>query len=489
MFCKRFLLLAVVCALPLSATTTPKADDKPSNSEKKESQNKKEATNKVNDKRCALFQAFEHALITNKDILAMEYEIRAGHEGYISVRSAMFPTMAANAGYNARYGEAWTPDVPEGDPGKRGSSKSREKEYGITTKLNLFHGGADLAAIKEVDLQIRARWSKYEATKQKVLREVAAYYFEIYAKMQELLHIKALLESRHESLKVAQEMYKTGGAKYLDVAQASASCAEVEAKLAKAESDYQSLRAKFTEISGFVLPIKLDAPKQLFNTSMTVKQGIDLAMRRNPNIIAAADSLAAAREAAKKPVAKSLPTVDFQYSYGYHLTKADQANNHNNNSRDHAFRVVAAIPIYDAGVGRSEKRQAQELVSKAAVENEKAIEETRTEITSTWAALVSAQRNIESAKAAVEARELALKVTEEEYNAGLKIVNDVLKAQQELFEAKFLAIQAEKEYFVGQCSAIALIGGMNPHNLKLKVDQHSENSLQAHFAETKMRVL
>jgi outer membrane protein TolC len=306
--------------------------------------------------------------------------------------------------------------------------------------------------------------------------------------MQELRHIEALLESRKESLKVAQERYKTGEAKYLDVVQASAGCAESDAKLAKANADYETCRAKFAEISGYVLPLTLNAPEKMFDTEMAIKQAIDLAMRNNPNIIASANALAAAREAAKKTLGKLFPTIDVSYSFNQSKSNPAQTDGHHSNSRGHVVGLTAKIPIYDGGVGRSENRQAQEFVSKAAVENAKVIEETKTEIISTWAALSAAQRNLASVRAAVSARELALKVTEEEYQAGFKIVNDVLKAQQELFEAKYLEIQAEKEYFVSQCTAIALIGRMNPRYLKLEVAPGPGFSYEDHFKGVKSRL-
>ncbi|MDR1288793.1 MAG: TolC family protein [Holosporales bacterium] len=485
MFCRKFLLLAGICCwLPVAAESESDASNEQSDSQAENAQKKGDTKKKAKSNRCILFDAFELALMTNKDILALEYEIRAFAESYAQKRAAMLPTVGAKTGFSASNTDNWVPGA--GAPAN--NQRETMNEAGLFVNYRIFHGLSDLAAIKEFDCQARAQWSKYEAIKQKVLREVAAYYFEIYAKMQELLHIRALLKSRQESLKVAQEMYNTGGAKYLDVAQASASCAEVEAKLAKANSDYQSLRAKFTELSGFVLPFTLSAPKQLFDTSMSLKQGTDLAMRYNPNIIASADNLAAAREAEKKPLGKLLPAVDIHAGQNIHSKNPKQVQGRLND-RELVFRIEATWTIFDAGAGRSEKRQMAALVSKAAVENQKVIEEVRTELVSTWAALAAANRNLESSKVAVEARELALKVTEEEYRAGLKILNDVLKAQQELFEAKYLAIQAEKEYFVSQCAANALIGRMNPRYLKLEMASGSEFSCKDHFDEVKSRIV
>lgn len=479
LFIKKFLLLLSICSVASFASESP--SDVSEKKVNKQIEKKKEQKN-------ALFLALENALINNKEILSAQRELMAVHENHVSVSSAFKPNISANTTYQAANTDNWNSSLSGEDATKaKYNSKDNKKSAGIVVKQNLFRGLADVAALKETDLQIRAKWSNYEAIKQKVLRDVAAYYFEIIAKKEEIAHLKALLDSRRESVDVAKEMHTSGAAKYLDVAQANASYAETEAKLSKAESDLSSLSAKFEELTGMVVPVNITTPEKFFDTSLTVKQGIDIAMKHNPGIIAAADALAAAREAIKKPNAKLMPSIDASYSFDQSIdtgSKPDRFKNNPRSQRGHTITVGMTIPIYDGGVGRAEKRQASEMATKAAVDKEKTINETKTEITSAWASMSAARENIASAKKAVEARELALHDTEEEYKAGLKITNDVLKAQQELFEAKYIETQAEKEYFVSQCSATALVGRMNARYLKIK---DSDFSYKSHFAKTRSR--
>ncbi|MDR1233734.1 MAG: TolC family protein [Holosporales bacterium] len=464
----------------MSASDPPRYDSKQKNTNDQsndESQSKDDIQEKKKVFRDSiLFKALESAAIHNKDILMGQSDVVSIHEEQVKAASAFRPGVRASAEYDHEEKDVWTP----------GANKSPRERINtpkgvFTISQNLFHGMADLANINSIEKHIRAMWSKFEATKQKVFREVAAYYFEVYAKMREILHIKSLLKSRSSSLDVAQEMFKTGAAKYLDVAQASAGCAEIQAKLAKANAEYSTLRAKFTELTGFVLPEDLDAPEKLFDDTMKLQQGIDLALKYNPNIIAANDSLLSAKEAVRKPLGKLLPSVDVSYSF----ERSKMPTSGNIQNRNHKVSLTATFPLYDGGVGRAERRQAIEAASKSAVEKAKIVEETKTEVQSTWANMEASRSNLASSREAVKARELALRDTEEEYRAGLKIMNDVLKAQQELFEAKFLAMNAEKEYFVSQCSANALIGRMNAKFLKFKTPEFDYRS---HYTETKRRI-
>jgi outer membrane protein TolC len=174
-----------------------------------------------------LFAALESALKRNKEILSAQDELMALHENHVSASASFRPTVSANTQYQAVDKKTWR-SKSAGD-----GARSNARSYGLTVKQNIFHGFADIAALNEVDFNIKAKWSAYETTKQNVLRNVAICYFVVIAKKQEIVHLNVLLNSRRESIAVAAEMHRTGVVKYLDVAQAEASYAETVSKLAK----------------------------------------------------------------------------------------------------------------------------------------------------------------------------------------------------------------------------------------------------------------
>ncbi|MDR2667308.1 MAG: TolC family protein [Holosporales bacterium] len=429
-----------------------------------------------------LFAALESALRNNREILSAQDELMALHENHVSASASFRPTVSANTQYQSVDKKMWR-SKSSGD-----GARNNVRSYGLTLKQNIFHGFADVAALNEVDFNIKAKWSAYETTKQNVLRNVAICYFVVIAKKQEIVHLNVLLDSRKESISVATEMHRTGVAKYLDVAQAEASYAETMSKLAKAEAEYASYMAQFEEISGYKMPDGAVAPGKLFDDAMSEKQALDIAVKHNPGIIAATNVLQAAKAAVKKINPEFTPSLDMTCSFDHsvELTKrgsgenADQAKN-KYNTRGCTFGVALTVPIYDGGAVRAEKRKHVKMASKAAVDREKAIEELKTQISSVWASITAAKKNLVAAKSAVKARELALHDTNEEYKAGVKIMKDVLEAQGQLFEAKYLEIQAEQEYFSNQCKANALVGRMDARYLKVK---DGDFSYKKHFAET-----
>ncbi|MDR2074849.1 MAG: TolC family protein [Holosporales bacterium] len=454
---------------------------------------------RVNNENGLLF-FLESAMANNKDILIAQSELKISHENYNLAVASFKPTVEANVGYDIGHDNRWNSTfVPaeenSGYPKGTNMAKMRDtserssvKKAGVIAKYNIFRGGADNGALEETNAAIKAQWSEYEALKQKVLCSVTTVYLEICAKQEEIKHIKSLLDVRVDGMKMVTEKYNSGEEKYVSVMQAKAACAETEAQLAKAEAEDKALRAQLKELTGVLVPLHLIAPEKLFNTDMKEPQAIDLALRQNPQIVASTDKLRAAKEAVRKPNSSMCPSIDLIYKYDQSVDSAHKkgSNLDPRRHRGNAVGISMTIPMYDGGVGRAKKRQAVENVVKVANERKKAIEETKAGVVKVWSEKQAAQQNLDSTKTAIEARQLALHDTEEEYKAGIKVMNDVLEAQQKLFEAQFANVQAQKNYYVSQCNALALIGKMTPKDLKLKAQ---EFDYREHSEKTKEKVV
>ncbi|MDR0942029.1 MAG: TolC family protein [Holosporales bacterium] len=416
-----------------------------------------------------LFAAMESALKNNKETLAMEKDLMADHEEHVIAMSRFRPDVSANTKYQASGSKAWS--SLKNFKAKPSRSNSRLKTYGVEVKQNLFRGGADAAGLKEADLRIGAKQYQYEEKKQEVLDKTATYYYAIVAKAEEIENLKVLYNSRKESIDVAEKMFEAGAAKELDVLQAKAAAAETEAKLTKAKSEYIAYCSEFEELTGYKMPFTPTGFVMLFNESISENQAIDIALKRNPKIIRYAETLSAAKAAIKKVNTEFTPSVDASYSfnqaYDSSTKKGNRVGDKKFNSKEHSFTIGLTLPIYDGGQERAKKRQYIDLAERAAVEKEKETENIKTQIHSEYAALRAAKQNIDSAQEAVAMRERALQDTQKEYKVGAKIMDDVLKAQGELCEAKSLVTQAKKEYFTAQGKLKTLIGEMNPQRLKI----------------------
>ncbi|MDR1390878.1 MAG: TolC family protein [Holosporales bacterium] len=414
-----------------------------------------------------LFMALESALRNNREILSIREELKATHEARVIASSGFRPTLALEGKVQTEKTKRW-----QNLQGDRRTNPSRSG--GLVLKQNLYHGGKDVMSVREVDAKVKASWENYEAKKQLILRDISIVLFSIIAKKEEASYLRSLLSARKENIEVAERMLASGAAREVDVAQAKAGYAETEAKLAKAVSDCVAHCAQFEEMTGCMVPDKLPLPEKLLDDSMPEGQAIDIAFKNNPALLATVHELDAARASVKKTISEFLPSLDATYSI-------DQTHTHSEGGkRGQTFALSATFQIYDGGVARSDKRKAEDLAVKASVDKEKVLNEIKTQMLSCYAALKSAKQNLKSMETAVNARNIALSNTQQEYKAGLKIMKDVLDAQEQLFEVVYMKIQAENEYFSTQCKILALLGRMNAKFLKIT---DSDFDYRTHYAE------
>jgi outer membrane protein len=386
--------------------------------------------------------------------------------------SAMRPAVNIRGGYKLTDKSNWRLDDNNAFRNKNdgsGFSTTRKGDVhgGVVVKQNLFHGGADAAHIEGVDYKIKAKESGIEAEKQKILLEVATIYFRILSKKNEVQHIQAHIDSMKSLLNVVSEREKTGEAKYAEVMEAQAGLAKAESKLANAQAEYKSLRAEIEEKIGGPIAEDIVCPQQLFDDRMGEKQAFDIALKQNPNVIAVADNLRAAKHGIREAGRGLSPSVDLSYAYDHnfdHLVKHRAPDS----NRNHTVSLDVSFPLYDGGQAVNQRKQAVEAATKASIEKEKVFDEIKMQIISVMASMVASKKGIESGRVAVGAQEHSLHDTEEEYNAGVKIITNVLDAQEKLLEAKTIEVEAQKSYLLAQCRMLSLLGLMNVKGLKLQ---------------------
>lgn len=416
-------------------------------------------------KRDFLLYAFESALKNNKEISSDKQDIKAKEQEMQMRMSAFRPQVAAHAGYT--YGERRSWKSPK--HGATNKSDIDDKTAGLTVKQNVFNGGSSIASVKECRMTLAAQNSEHRAKIQKIFNDIAVLCGEIATKKKEIEHLNVLFDARNSCVSVAKERHAAGDVKYLEVSQANAASDETQSRIQKTEAEYVELCAKFEEATGIPVPENIDIPTTQFLNfdEKTVEQAMKLALQDNPSILAAVDRCAAAKAAVGTVNAKFSPSVDLQAGCEYDLDKKFGAQKGQDDSKTNCtVGVVLSVPLYEGGAGLAARRQYQDIAVKAAIDKDRTIAGVKTSIVSIWAANSAAKRRIESSKKAVKHCVLALQDTQEEYRAGLKIIKDVLDAQQQLFEARFSLIQAEKVYFISQCNGAAVLGKLLPLSLR-----------------------
>ena len=431
----------------------------------------------------SLIKYMEAALKNNKDIRSSQAGLLATQEDHNISKSNLFPKLNAVGSFNK--GRSWSEsrnDLTNPYYKNKSITDTSRAQAGLSLGYNIFKGGADLSAIKESDSKIYAAQRKHDATVQTVLNSVIQYYFELIAKQVEIELLDSLLKSRQNNIDVSKDMLNAGSAKDADVAQAQAGYAETEAKIAKAKAEFDTYKAKLEEITCIPVDKNFDIPEKILQQKITLKTALDMAIKYNPQILEANAKCQSAKATANTLDADFAPSLDLtaEMTGDYNLSTRKPDDNNFTNSDAKTFnpgaRLSLNVPLVDGGKSTARKRQNNALVTQALIEKGKIMQTVKSEIISNLAYLDAAEKSIASSRTAIEAHTLALKCVEEEYQAGTKMMSNVLESQDKLFESKLVFTNATKDRFVKECTLLSLVGKLTYNTLKIQNTGFDYNS-------------
>ena len=177
-----------------------------------------------------------------------------------------------------------------------------------------------------------------------------------------------------------------------------------------------------------------------------ISQWVETALANSPVIAAALHAKDVAQAEYKSKRSAHMPTLDLIGSYQDRDTTDESAFSQGDLSSS-SVSIKLEIPIYSGGKISAERRQAKQLELQAEdnynLRKREVIQNTRNlyRVVNTDVARVSAQ------KQSIHSAEEALKATEAGYDAGTRVIIDVLTAQQALYGAKRDYANARYDYF------------------------------------------
>lgn len=136
-------------------------------------------------------------------------------------------------------------------------------------------------------------------------------------------------------------------------------------------------------------------------------------------------------------------------------------------SRVETVGLRAVIPLYQAGIKRSEIRQAKYNAKRLAYESEEAERRIRQNVLSNYRSYLAAKEEIEIRHAEIKATEEALKGVTEEVNLGQRTLLDLLDTDRDLIEAQTAFVTAEYNRHFTNYALAENLGLLNASNLGL----------------------
>ena len=408
-----------------------------------------------------LREALLAAYKSNPSLAAARAGVRATDENVPIARAAGRPNVSLNGGYT------------ENALNSSNSLLSPQREAQGNTQLTvpLFLGGRVSNAVRGAETRVEASRAQLRGTESDLFVGVVGAYMDV-------IRDEAIVGLNLENVKVLEinlqatrDRFQVGDLTRTDVAQSEARLAVARGQLETAQAQLIASKEGYIRLVG-TPPGKLEDPPALPNLPDTADAAVDVALKNNPNLLAAQRAGDATRYDVSAARAGRLPQVSAVVGGNYfnYLGSFGSGTNPKpgQTGSSATVGVQLSVPIYQGGLPAAQIRQAQERRAQAletVTDTERlVIAQTR----SAYAIWKSSLEVIASSQRAVEANKLSLEGVRAENSVGNRTILDILNAEQELLNSQVTLVTAQRDAYVAGFALLSAMGEAEARDLGLE---------------------
>ena len=351
-----------------------------------------------------------------------------------------------------------------------GGGGSNSGSVSITAQQQLMQGGPDgiPAGVRASLGQVALANANYKSQEAGVFSQVVSAYMGFLREQASIGVSHSGLVNARKEVENARVRMQAGEGTSSDVALAQASLAQAEANHALAHSALQTAAATFRQVvtrnpsnlrdPGFpALPHSLDA---------ALAQGLS----QHPLIKAAEINMEIARDTIVTTRAQYGMSLNGSLTASQPFAETGGSWNQVGNG-DATLGFNLSIPLYDSGLKQAAIRSAELGLANAEANLANQTSGVRFQITSAWGNTQAQLEQLNALIALASAREVVLRATEAEFDAGTATMLQVLTAQQNYADAQSQYVRSKAGAVIAAYNLISAIGGMTTEQLGLPV-QH-----------------
>ena len=337
-----------------------------------------------------------------------------------------------------------------------GRNSYDNSQYGISSNLPLYRGGAHYYGLKQAQAMAVAEGYSFKETRQLLLLDTARAILGV-IRDREIVRLQR--ENRvivRSILKTTESQFEGGEATRTDIDLAQDQFTAAQSVYAQALDLLHQNETEFQRLIGRS-PGRLSVPKGVFQRlPKSLHEATLLAEQDNPQLLAALKRADAAQHSLKASYSKFLPSVDLNMDYTeerFHGVEADDES-------DFSVKLNFSVPLFqpDALPASEESRHVAEqrqYEARDARYTAKAMAKVA------WNSYQTARKRYHLALRRIRAAASAAKGMRRELEVGQRTVLDVLDTQERLVQAKVGAANAKFERYMAAHLLLSSVGQLD----------------------------
>jgi len=391
-----------------------------------------------------LDQAIQEALAQNPQITAAQQTVAAAQQGVAAAHTGLAPTisLAGNGNFGTSSATTVTSSgVTQVLPGPQGTGS-----VSFVGTLPLFDSGRTSAGVASAEAVLAGAEAALRQTRQTIAIQTATAFFNVLSAEGLTTVRQAQLKQARDQLALAQAQVRAGVAAQADVVQVQAQVALAHVNLLSAQAGIATGKASLQALlaADVTAPVEVQAlPAAPPLVAITAEAVLQRALANRPEIATAQAQVQSALAGLELARVNAGPQFTVGLNTAYTPLSTSSAVS---NSVSYGVGGTLSLPLFDAGKGQDQIRQAQAQLAGAQAQLTSAQLSVRQDAYQAYLGAVQAAANMTATEAARAAADQALAVAQGRYRAGVTTILEVTTAQANAAQAESNAVTAVYTY-------------------------------------------
>lgn len=344
---------------------------------------------------------------------------------------------------------------------------------------NTYGGSRYVVSVNQtvVDMAKFSAWRKAKSVEsqyslenrqaeQNLLYEVTDKYFSVLEAEDELDLYRTEAEITQKEVEQIQHQFDKQMVKITDLYAIQAKLDQVNAAVVEAEAKAQTAKQALQQLTN-AEPIGLAKLKEDIDYKPLegkLDDWLAIARSENPAIAAQGYAIAAAGHEVDQQMAGHYPVVELQLNFYSTDTGFQSARTNETDTQVAALNVN--VPIFSGGTTHQRVQEAKHKLTLNKYDNETKVRELNKVTSEAYLNTNASVRRIQANRKALKSASKSSDAMATGFNYGVQTLNDVLKAQEEEFQALHDLAKAKYGYVKNRVRFLQAVGSLSEDNLK-----------------------
>jgi outer membrane protein len=398
-----------------------------------------------------LEEAVERALLVNPQVVQARTGVGTASYGVKQAYAAMLPSLSVSTGASMSSSERYDPQTH-----LRVSGQSNSYSAGLSSSMDLFAGGRNLAAVRSAKASERAAEASLVTQRFAVTLGAKQAFFAV-LRAEELIALnEERIEQAEEQVEAAERRLNVGSATRSDVLSSQLQLSNARQALLQSTTQRRTAMYNLGQVIGVPGAVEAVGPETLEPQplSLTTEAMREIMLQEAPAVVSAQADIRVAEAGLSQSRAQYLPTIGISGGYNWSNQELMLAQGRTSWST----RVSLSYPLFNGLQREASVDRAHAQLTVAEAQADATVRTALADLEAALAALTLAEEQLAILEESVEVAQEDYRVQQERYEHGTATILELVSSQIALTQAEYDLINARYDYQIARAELESLVG-------------------------------